>query len=143
MGSRRSRDRHTSENKDKGKGKGRMESPSRCETEDGEEKVSSTGPNYTHDRWTGAAADEAAAAAAGIPTRTTEAGHVDTEPRARRSPASGGGGGGKGGGAGDPNHDLVGIGSSLDKQSEFRQPACSDEDLGLGSNLTQDVTSMA
>lgn len=126
------------------KGKGKMVAPARREEDEDEEMGSSNGANnYTHDRRTGAAA----ATAADIPTRTTEADHADNEPRSRRSPncgGSGSGGGGGGGAAGEEqNRDLAGVGSALDKQADFRQPACSDEDLGLGPNLTHDVTSMA
>ena len=156
---RKSRDRGKKKSEEgEGKRKGRMGSPAQYEVGEDEEMVSSSEANYTHDRRKGAAAEQEqeAAAAAGIPTRTTEAEHADNKPRTRRGPVCGSGGEGRGeGGAGTPggvsaagqlNHDLTGI-SSLEKQAEYRQPMCSDEDLGLSpkqnQNLTHDVTSMA
>lgn len=108
---------------DNDKGKGKMEATgAQSEEGRGEEDTGSSGANYTHDR------------RGEGPTRTTEARPPShNEPRSRESPARG-----------EPNHDLTGVGSAYDRQEEFRQPVCSDEDLGLSPTLTpHDVTSMA
>lgn len=125
----------TKEARDNGKGKGtakrrrRIEATAHLENEhelrqEEDLETRSSGANYTHDR-----KEEG-------PTRTTEARRSsDNEPRSRESPTTHGA---------NPNDDLMGVGSAYDKPVEYRQ-SFSDEDLGLGSNLTHDVnvTSMA